>query len=279
MTKPQLIIVTGMSGAGKTTVLHHLEDLGYESVDNLPLRLVQILAQDEQAQKTPMAIGLDVRTRDFSTETLLAAARGVEPAAQLIFLDCDEGVLVRRYTETRRKHPLTRELPLPDAIALERRTLTGLKAEADLVIDTTDLAPQDLKQRVTDFASGAAQEMRITIMSFSYRHGLPRDADLVFDARFLRNPHYDPALKPQTGRDDAVQAFVAEDPDFSGFMEHIQMLLTPLVPRYRNEGKSYLTIAIGCTGGRHRSVFTAERLRNWLVAEGYDANLHHRELD
>ena len=279
MTTPPIMIVTGMSGAGKTTVLHHLEDLGYESVDNLPLHLMKLITEDHHRPASPLAIGLDVRTRDFSSETVLQAAQAATPPARLIFLDCDDVILERRYTETRRKHPLADDLPLGDAISLERVALAGLKERADLLIDTTDMAPQDLKQMVDAEADANAQTMRITVMSFSYRYGLPREADLVFDARFLRNPHYEPGLKDLTGLDENVQAFISEDQDFQGFVDHIQKLLGPIVPRYRKEGKSYLTIAFGCTGGRHRSVFAAEMIRNWLVAEGETANLRHRELD
>lgn len=186
----------------------------------------------------------------------------------------------RRYTETRHRHPLAEDRTVADGIAREREMLTSLRSRADVTIDTSNLAGGELK-RILDGHFGLLAEAALSVFvtSFAYRNGLPREADLVFDVRFLANPHYDPALRPMTGREEPIAAYVAADPDFSPFFDGLTGLLTPLLPRYAAEGKSYLTIAVGCTGGRHRSVFTAERLAAWLETQGLDVHIHHRELE
>ncbi|NKB55756.1 MAG: RNase adapter RapZ [Alphaproteobacteria bacterium] len=284
MVQP-VVLVTGMSGAGRSTALKILEDLGYEAVDNLPLSLLNGLVRpgetDNAAQ--PLAIGVDIRTRDFAVlpviEQLdqLTAQDGI--AMRILFLDCDDDVLLRRYTETRRRHPLAEDRPVPDGIRLERRLLSRLRDRADAVIDTSDTTLWDLKDQMTGrFGFSDKTELIINVTSFSYRQGLPREADLVFDVRFLANPHYDQRLRPLTGEDADVGAFIAADPDFSGFLGHLKSMLDVLLPRYDKEGKSYLTIAIGCTGGRHRSVYIARRLVELLENQGRRINLHHRDL-
>jgi UPF0042 nucleotide-binding protein len=284
-TRPRrrLLVVTGMSGAGRSTALGALEDMGYEAVGNLPLSLLTNLVT-ASAQHPPLAIGIDIRTRDFGVGALLEALDRLVDEHQIelriMFLDCDDDRLVRRYTETRRRHPLAGDRAVADGIALERRRVSPLRERADLVIDTTALSPGDLKRLLHGhFALDAAPGITIFVTSFSYRHGLPRDADLVLDVRFLRNPHYVPALAPLTGRDPAVGAFVAGDPDFPPFFERLGAWLKPLLSRYEAEGKSYLTIAIGCTGGRHRSVYLAERLAQWLSQQGRPVGIGHRDLD
>jgi UPF0042 nucleotide-binding protein len=279
----RLLVVTGMSGAGRSTALKALEDMGYEAVDNLPLTLLPELLR-VPAQRPPLAIGVDVRTRDFGVGSLLAALdhlvaeHGLD--LRVVFLDCEDDRLVRRYTETRRRHPLAGDRPVTDGIALERRRVSPLRDRADLVIDTTALSPGDLKRLLHGhFALDAAPGITIFVTSFSYRHGLPRDADLVLDVRFLRNPHYLPALRPLSGRDAAVGAFIEADADFAPFFERLCAWLGPLLPRYESEGKSYLTIALGCTGGRHRSVYIAERLAAWLSRQGRPVGIGHRDLD
>jgi UPF0042 nucleotide-binding protein len=279
----RLLVVTGMSGAGRSTALGALEDMGYEAVGNLPMSLLPNLLT-ASAQHPPLAIGIDIRTRDFGVGALLAALdRLVEEhhiELRIMFLDCEDDRLVRRYTETRRRHPLAGDRPVMDGIALERRRVSPLRDRADLVIDTTALSPGDLKRLLNGhFALDAAPGITIFVTSFSYRHGLPRDADLVLDVRFLRNPHYVPALKPLTGRDAEIGAFIAADPDFSPFFERLCAWLKPLLSRYEAEGKSYLTVAIGCTGGRHRSVYLAERLAQWLSQQGRPVGISHRDLD
>ncbi|MGH7007642.1 MAG: RNase adapter RapZ, partial [Stellaceae bacterium] len=278
-----LLVVTGLSGAGRSTALKALEDMGYEAVDNLPLSLLPSLI-GPRAAMAPLAIGIDVRTRDFAVPSLvkaldeLTAGRSID--LKLLFLDCDDDHLERRFTETRRRHPLALERPVADGIRLERQRVWPLRDRADLVIDTSALAPGDLKRLLQGhFALTSQPGVTVAVTSFSYRHGLPRDADLVFDMRFLRNPHYVPALQPLSGRDRAVGAFIEADPDFALRFEEMAAWLDRLLPRYEAEGKSYLTIAIGCTGGRHRSVYVAERLAARLAADGRRVALMHRDLD
>lgn len=275
-----LVLVTGMSGAGRSTALSILEDLGYESIDNLPLDLLQPLIE---GGRRPLALGIDIRTRGFAAAPLLEQLErdleGTGLRLTLLFLDCDDAVLGRRYTETRRRHPLAHGRPVTDGIAAERHLLSALRARADLVIDTSALVPADLRHLLAGrFRCRGVDGMTVCVTSFAYRNGLPRDADLVFDVRFLRNPHYDPDLRPLSGCDDAVARFIAEDPNLAPFFAKLTALLECLLPDYRREGKTYLTIALGCTGGRHRSVAMAERLAEWLAAQGESVTLLHRDL-
>jgi RNase adapter protein RapZ len=281
--RTRLLVVTGLSGAGRSTALKALEDMGYEAVDNLPLSLLANL-MGRGATSAPLAIGVDVRTRDFAVPSLVRAldelTTGRAIDLKLLFVDCDDDQLERRFTETRRRHPLAVERPVADGIRLERQRVWPLRDRADLVIDTSSLVPGDLKRLLQGhFALGAGVGLTVAVTSFSYRHGLPRDADLVFDMRFLRNPHYVSALRPLSGRDRAVGAFIEADPDFAPRFEEMAAWLDRLLPRYEAEGKSYLTIAVGCTGGRHRSVYVAERLAARLVADGRRVALMHRDLD
>lgn len=278
----RVVIVTGMSGAGKTLALKNLEDMGYEAVDNLPLSLLSSLVRAGQGPR-PLAIGIDIRTRDFGVAEMLHGIDGLkaEPGldVRLVFIDCDDEVLGRRFTETRRRHPLATDRPLNDGIQHERRLVSPLRGRADLLIDTSNQPPGELKRVLEGhFALDAAPGPSIFVTSFAYRGGLPREADLVFDARFLDNPHYVADLRPLTGRDERVAAYVAQDKDFDSFFNAITNLLAPLLPRFAAEGKSYLTIAIGCTGGRHRSVAIAEKLAEWLRKRGERVDLRHREL-
>jgi UPF0042 nucleotide-binding protein len=281
-----VLLITGMSGAGKTSVLKALEDLGYEAIDHVPISLLPRLVQPDEAASgpRPLAVGVDIRTRDFGIPRFLAALDQIDDGAaaevRLLFLDCDDEELRRRYTATRHRHPLAVDRPIMDGIALERRTITALRDRADLVIDTTGL-PLGALKRLLDghFGSHADVGLTVLVTSFSYRFGLPREADLVFDVRFLSNPYYEPELRDLTGRDAAVAAHIERDPGAAMFFESLFRLLAPLLPRYAAEGKSYLTIGIGCTGGRHRSVYVARRLGAWLGAEGHRAHIHHRDLD
>ncbi|OAN50262.1 RNase adaptor protein RapZ [Paramagnetospirillum marisnigri] len=280
----RVVIVTGMSGAGKTLALKALEDLGWEAVDNLPLSLVGSLVRPGDGVPRPLAIGVDIRTRDFGVEPLLAAIdrlmaeSGID--VSLLFLDCDDDVLCRRFTETRRRHPLAMDRPLLDGIHHERALVSPLRARADVMIDTTNQPPAEFKRALANrFGLDADRRLVVFVTSFAYRNGLPREADLVLDVRFLANPHYVPELRPLTGRDPAVAEHVAADPAFTGFLNSVTGLLEPLLPRFAAEGKSYLTIAFGCTGGRHRSVAIAERIAGWLREHGSRVELRHRELD
>lgn len=278
----RLVLVTGMSGAGRSSALRVLEDEGWEAIDNLPLSLLDAVVGEVGLQR-PIAIGVDIRTRDFAVGPVLgqldALARDPRFASTLLFVDCEDEVLGRRYTETRRRHPLAEGRPLADGIAAERRLVAPLRERADLMIDTSSLTPADFRAQLLGHVGlTAGGSMAVFVTSFSFRQGLPREADLVFDVRFLANPHYDPALRPLSGRDDAVAAFVSRDPGFEPFFGQLTAMLAPLLPRYEREGKSYLTIAVGCTGGRHRSVFTAERLAAWLGEQGRPVHLGHRDI-
>ncbi len=278
----RLVVVTGMSGAGRTTVLRALEDIGYEAVDNLPLKLLGSIVPPDGLPGRGLAIDVDVRTRDFSerrfTETIAAlfARAGID--GRLVFVDCDDEALRRRFTETRRRHPLAKDRAVLDGIQHERRLIAGLRARADLVIDTTALSAADLRRLIAGHYALEPAGLAVAVVSFAFPQGLPREADLVFDVRFLANPHYVDALAPLTGRDEAVGAYIAADPAFQPFVHGLAGWLMPLLARYEQEGKSYLTLAVGCTGGRHRSVFIAERLAALLAAQGREVHLVHRDL-
>jgi len=277
-----IVVVTGMSGAGLSTTLKILEDLGYEAVDNLPLGLVPELIRQRQGERRPLALTVDIRTRDFSPDGLarvFAAAGAERPGGlRMIFLEADLDVLQRRYTETRRRHHLAMDRPVVDGLRLEQRLVEPLRPIASLVIDTSQLSQHELKRRISEEFAVEASGLFVSVMSFSFKRGLPREADLVFDVRFLDNPHWVDDLRPLTGNDEAVRAHIRADADFQPFLDNLQRLLTPLLPRYVREGKSYLTIAAGCTGGRHRSVFTAAALADWLAGAGYRVGLTHRDL-
>jgi UPF0042 nucleotide-binding protein len=280
--RESVVLVTGMSGAGRSVALKFFEDLGYEAVDNLPLSMLGMLTRGVDTGR-PVALGVDTRTRGFSADTLLKLARAIktrmEEKAALLFLDCDDDVLIRRFKETRRRHPLALDRPVSDGIRIERSLLAPLRDSADLVIDTSVLMPSELRRLLAGrFGLESAGELTVTVISFAYRQGVPREADLVFDTRFLRNPHYDESLKPYDGRNRAVASYIEADPDFARFFEDLTRLVGPLLPRFLGEGKSYLTIGIGCTGGRHRSVFVAERLAAWLGAQGFTAGVSHRDV-
>ncbi len=265
----RVVLVTGLSGAGKASMLRVLEDLGYEAVDNPPLLLTEEMVLRGER---PTAICVDIRSRGFDAQAILALyARLKRNAAlrpELVFLVADESVLIRRFTETRRRHPLAPMTRVTDGIAKEIQLTAALRAAADLVIDTSDVPLPMLRRTIEQrFSSTASTDagMTVSLISFAYPAGLPRDADLIFDARFLRNPHYDPMLRDRTGLDGDVAAYVEADPDFAPFIDKVTDLLTLLLPRFVQEGKKYASVAIGCTGGQHRSVHSvqvlAERLR------------------
>jgi RNase adaptor protein for sRNA GlmZ degradation len=273
------LVVTGMSGAGKSTVLKALEDLGFEALDNLPLPLLDAVLA---AATGPLALGMDVRSRAFDAEALVArlrALRGGGTDIRTLYLDAGDDVLQRRFSETRRRHPLAPDRPAADGLASERELTAPLKRWADLVVDSSDFFVADLRRAVAQrLGLESAGSMAVLVTSFGYAHGLPRDADLVFDMRFLANPHWDPALRPLTGQDAAVAAYVAADPGYAPTLARIADLVTSLLPGYRREGKAYLTIAIGCTGGRHRSVAVAIDLAARLAAHGQPVALVHRDV-
>jgi len=278
------VLVTGLSGAGKASILRVLEDLGFETVDNPPLKVLEELVDDGEE---PIAAGIDTRTRGFvPTQALVTLGRlrrrpGI--AVSLVYVTAEDTVLLRRYTETRRRHPLAPGGSLGnrviEGIRREKELLTPLQDAADLVIDTSDLAMPALRQLIERrFRRDGMPGLNIQVMSFAFPKGLPREADLVFDVRFLRNPHYVPDLKPLTGRDRPVADYVEGDADFPGFWNRLTGFIDPLLPRYVAEGKKYLTVALGCTGGKHRSVLVAERLVDHLRSAGWRADVTHREL-
>ena len=275
----RVVVVTGMSGAGKTAALKALEDLGYEAVDNAPLALVAELVGPERDSGRPLAIGIDIRTRDFTVAGLSARLDTLVAPVRLVFLDCGDEILRRRYSETRHRHPLAQAGRLTEAIGRERVLLAPLRERAHEAIDTSALTLAGLKRRLASACGlGDAPAPALSLVSFAYRNGLPPEADIVFDVRFLANPHYEPDLVSLTGLDAAVADFVEADPAFAPFFESLSEFLAVVLPRYRAEGKSYLTIAIGCTGGRHRSVFVVEKLAARLAGEGQQAAASHREL-
>lgn len=285
----RIVLVTGMSGAGKSTALKVLEDLGYEAVDNLPLNLLSgLLATPDDVSDhiadRPLAIGIDMRTRAFDAQRVIDQLKALRQShakldARVLFLDCAGGELARRFSETRRRHPLALDRPVADGIAREREMLAPLRRWADVVIDTSDASVHDLKRKIGDlFRLERQDQLTITLLSFGYARGLPRDADLVFDMRFVRNPHWDEALRPQTGLDPEVAAHIEADPAFVQAFAAIRSLVIGLLPGYQKEGKSYLTIAFGCTGGKHRSVYSAEQMAAALRKAGYDPGVSHRDL-
>jgi UPF0042 nucleotide-binding protein len=278
-----VVVVTGMSGAGRSTALKALEDLGYEAVDNLPLSLLSSLLTPGTAAARPLAIGVDARTRDFGPapflEELDELVRYRKFVVRVLFLDCDSEVLQRRFSETRRRHPVTPDRRVTNGIKRERAMLEPLRDRADEVIDTTDMAIGDLKRLLdSNYAFERLPGLAVFVTSFAYRHGLPHEADLVFDVRFLKNPHYVENLRPLSGLDKLVGDFIEADPDLETYFSNLTTLLEPLLPRFDAEGKSYLTVAVGCTGGKHRSVYLAERLGAWLETKGERVSVNHRDL-
>ena len=278
-----MLLVTGMSGAGKTVALKALEDAGFEAVDNPPLSLLPALLADESVERAPLVVGIDVRTRDFSVERLSALMddmrAGARVLVRLLFLDCDDEVVLRRYTETRRRHPLAIRVTPREGVRAERAMLAPVRDGADRVIDTSIMTPYELRRMVqAEFGIEDPGGTAVFVTSFSFKRGLPREADLVFDVRFLTNPHYVGSLRSMSGLDEPVREYVAEDPGFGPFVSRLQALLEYVLPRYEREGKSYLTIAFGCTGGRHRSVFLAELVGRWLINEGWQVSTAHRDL-
>ena len=279
---PQIVILSGISGAGKTTALKAFEDAGFEAIDNPPFALLLPLIRDHTDGR--LVVGVDARTRGLDAAALLAEAAGLNATGKtaiiVIYLDCDEDVALRRFKETRRRHPLAPDGSIRDGLAIEQDMLRQLRDEADHVLDTSLMSPRELKRWVSGvFAAGEPAGLSLEIVSFSYRQGLPREADLVFDVRFLANPHYDPDLRPMSGLDPAVGAHVQADPGTSALLDHLTRLFEFVLPRYEQEGKSYLTIAIGCTGGRHRSVYIAETLSAMLYGQGWPVRTTHRDID
>ena len=280
-TVSRLLLVTGMSGAGKSTVLDALEDLGWDCVDNLPPALLRdfVHGEREAPQPMPIAVGMDVRSRGFdprSLPDLLRSVEGVTP--EILYLDCAGSELIRRYDETRRRHPLAPDRPAEDGIARERAATAPLRQLADTLIDTTELTPAELRDELRRRYGGDVDEPVITIVSFGFARGISRTADLVFDMRFADNPYWVDELRPLTGQEQAVRDYCSSDVAWTPAMDQIESLLIGLIPRYWAAGKSYLTVAFGCTGGRHRSVAAAVEMARRLRDAGFSPNVRHRDL-
>ena len=278
-TPESLVVVTGLSGSGKSYVNKCLEDMGYFCVDNLPLELLEPLLGQVSAKR--VGIILDVRNPDFAVRfpEILARLRARVPGTRLLFLDASEESLIRRFSETRRPHPLAGKVPLLEALRRERAMLENVRAVADVVVDTSAMTVHELrafmqKTFVGDPESGG---MVVSAVSFGYKFGTPHDVDLLFDVRFLANPHFVPELKGKTGMDAAVADYIEKDPETSPFLERLTAFLDYLLPRFEREGKTYLSIGIGCTGGKHRSVYVAEKLAGLLHARGYPVRVSHRD--
>ena len=280
---PPVLLVTGMSGAGRSTAMNALEDLGYEPIENLPLALLEAVIEPVRSTARPVALGIETRTRGFSVRALMDGlamlrARFGLPAL-LVFLDASDDALLARFNETRRRHPLAPAEEPAAGIARERDILSEVRARADAVIDTTDLSPHALRDEIAQrFTLGQPGGLSVSVQSFSYKRGAPHDADMVLDCRFLRNPYWDTGLRVLDGDERAIQDFVMQDPLFSDFFERLIDLVMMLLPAYRAEGKAHFSIAFGCTGGRHRSVTVAERLAERLDDAGWPVALRHREL-
>ncbi|MFQ6553508.1 RNase adapter RapZ [Aestuariibius insulae] len=278
-----LVLVTGPSGAGRSTAINALEDLGFEVIDNLPLSLFQRLLEGPPLGR-PLALGLDVRNRDFSTEGLTGLIERLRSdsalALEVMYIDSSDEVLLRRYSETRRRHPMAPASSPGDGIRIERELLGPIRDSADILIDTSQMSPHDLRGEMGRiFASESGPNLAVSIQSFSYKRGLPRSVDLVFDCRFLRNPHWEDTLRPLDGRDSRVGDYVSADATYDPFFDKTLDLITTLLPAYRDEGKAHLTIAFGCTGGQHRSVFVTERMASALAEAGWQVSSRHRELE
>ncbi len=265
--QPRLLLVTGMSGAGKSTVLDTLEDMGWDVVDNLPTDLLSAFVNGgDQCRTASVAVAMDARSRGFDPQRLpdlIRSIEGVEP--EILYLDCSGTELMRRYDETRRRHPLAPDRPAEDGIARERQLTLALRNGADSVLDTTDLSPAELRDELQRRYGGDSDQPVLTIASFGFARGISRTADLVFDLRFLPNPHWVDELRPLTGADLEVRAYLEAEPAWSETIDRIESLLIDWIPRYWAAGKSYVTVAFGCTGGRHRSVAAAVEMAERLA--------------
>lgn len=286
MARLNLVIISGLSGSGKTYALKAFEDAGYFCIDNLPPALLPTfvdLCNQQQSEIANVALGIDIRERAFFSDFvgILERVKALGHGVQLLFLEAREEVLIRRFSESRRPHPLLPHLPVMEGIRFEKERVAELRRRADRIIDTSDLTVHDLGELLAKQFLRESSERRLTIslMTFGYKFGVPYDIDLLFDVRFLKNPFFVPELKPLSGDDPPVRTFVLTDPEAVSLMEHLEGLLKFLLPLFQRERRSYLTIGIGCTGGRHRSVAVANRLRESLTSLGYEVGLKHRDID
>ncbi len=280
----RLVLVTGLSGAGRSTAIAVLEDLGFEIIDNLPLRLLPSLLESKDAKGRAMALGIDVRNRDFSVSALmetidrLSAERGDD--LSVLYMDCSAEVLIRRFSETRRRHPLAPAESAAIGVERELDLLQPIRDRSDTRIDTSDMNVHHLREEIEHwYAVDGQRDLAISVQSFSYKRGLPRGIDMVFDCRFLANPYWNPDLRALDGRDAAVQQHVSGDARYTPFFDRVSGLMKLLLPAYVEEGKSHLSVAFGCTGGQHRSVTVAEALAADLTRDGLQVSIRHRELE
>jgi len=281
--KIRLILVSGSAGAGRTTAIRSLEDLGFEAIDNLPLDLVKSVLKPKKASEK-IAIGLDTRGRDFTVEGLLGLLKSLSSLEhvdfELLYLSCTMEVLLRRYSETRRRHPLADGKSPHEGIEQELILLEPIRHKADILIETSELTPHDLRDSIKQlFLNTGVNLLSISLKSFSYKRGLPRGADITLDCRFLKNPHWQDELRDKTGLDPSVSEFVATDPKFSEFIERVTKLLLFLLPSFKEEGKSSVEIGFGCTGGIHRSVAVTETVAKKLADSGWNVSIKHREIE
>lgn len=282
-TDQRVVLVTGPSGAGRSTSINVLEDVGYEAIDNMPLSLLPRLLAGSPISH-PLALGVDVRNRDFSTAALietidmLSQKEGVK--CELLYLDCNLDVLARRYSQTRRRHPLAPAESPVQGIRREIDLLAPIRARADVLIDTSNLSPHDLLSEIEHwFAPDVGQRLAVSVHSFSYKRGIPRGVDMVFDCRFLKNPYWQEQLRSFDGRNAEVANYIATDPRFLGFFNKVHDLVEMLLPAYIDEGKAHLSIGFGCTGGQHRSVAVVEMLVKALAQKGWQVSIRHREME
>lgn len=281
--KGSVLLITGMSGSGRSFALKTLEDMGYETIDNLPLPFLEPVVSTYNNASRPLAISIDVRTRDFSSDNFLKEleklAQNPGLNTQVIFFDCDDEILARRYNESRHIHPLTQERPLIDSIRLERHLMSVIREHSDHIIDTSITSTVELMGHLRRlFLQKKGPGVSIFITSFSFRHGLPREADMVFDARLLKNPFYVEGLRFLSGEDGEVAEFIQQDTVFPSFVNSIKSILSSSLPCFEEQGRSYLTLAVGCTGGQHRSVYIAKILAEWLQTTKNQVKLRHRDL-
>ncbi len=283
MKDDRFLVITGLSGSGKTAVSHFLEDLGYYCIDNLPAKLIPSFVSlwtRREVEIDKVALVVDIREAGFETEfldVLRSIRKKIRP--KLIFLEASNETLVKRYSESRRPHPLKSRKSVLESIELERERLAEIKRIADEVINTTDINISELKEQLTKrFMKKRPSQMQILVVSFGYKYGIPVDADLVFDTRFLPNPFYVDSLRNRTGRDEKVKEYILEGKETLSFLAQLNRFVDFLIPRFIREGKSYLTISVGCTGGRHRSVIIAEKLKEHLITKSYSVRTYHRDI-
>ena len=282
MEMSHVVLVTGPSGAGRTTAINFLEDAGFEAIDNVPLTLAPRLFEGPSLNR-PLALGLDTRNRDFSAiqmmETIEELSSKPSLKVEVLYIDCAVDVLIRRFSETRRRHHLSPDGAALAGIQMDLDLMQPARARANILIDTTTLSPHELRAQITQyFVPQKVKNLAISVQSFSYKRGVPRGVDMMFDCRFLRNPYWDKGLSDQNGLSTAVQAYVSTDKNFLPFRKQVLALAELVIPAHQAEGRSYLSIGFGCTGGKHRSVTMAEKLRKDLQLSGWHVSIRHREL-